>query len=187
MRATAGRQRILRVRLLVLRSVLAFTHQSSVKYLDLVVDGDSIAVRMTVAPADLTEPLGLAPDAQPTAIAAATPAASRYTRDWVAAGGCTPSGERAAPDLDGRFVAVTWTLACPSLGDELDLDLSAFFTVDPRHEAIVRVDGGDPIVIRKTTPRWSIPIGNGTRSWAWWLLIPAVALGLGLVVRKLDM
>ena len=37
----AGQQRSLRVRLLVLRSVLAFEHQSSVKYLDLCPsDGD---------------------------------------------------------------------------------------------------------------------------------------------------
>jgi hypothetical protein len=168
--------------------VLAFTHQSSVKYLDLVIDGDTIAARMTVAPSDLTEPLGLAPDAQPTAIAAATPAASRYTRDWVTVAGCTPSAERAAPDLDGRFVAVTWTLACRSLGDELDLDLSAFFAVDARHEAIVRIDGGDPIVIRASSPQWSIPRGDDSASWAWWLLIPAVMLAVGIVVvRKLDM
>jgi hypothetical protein len=162
--------------------MLAVMHQSAVKYLDLVVTGDTIAARMTVAPSDLAEPLGLAPDAQPTAIAAATPAASRYTREWVTVAGCTPSNERAAPDLDNRFVAVTWTLTCPSIGDVIDLDLSAFFAVDPRHEAIVRVDGGEPIVIRAATPQWSIPIGESRTSWAWWLLVPAVVLGAGLVV-----
>jgi hypothetical protein len=161
--------------------VLAFEHQSAVKYLDLVVDGDTIAARMTVAPSDLAEPLGLAPDARPSAIAAATPAAARYTRSWVTVGGCAPSAEHAAPDLDGRFVAVTWTLACASLGGELDLDLSAFFAVDPRHEAIVRVDGNEPIVIRAATPQWSIPIGGQKSSWAFWLLVPAGVLGIGLV------
>lgn len=161
--------------------MIALLHQSSIKYLDLVIDGDTIAARMTVAPADLTEPLGLAPDAQPTAIAAATPAASRYTRSWVTVGGCTPSAEHAAPDLDGRFVAVAWTLTCPNLGDELAVDLRAFFAVDPAHEAIVRVDGGDPIVIRAKAPEWSIPIGHGSRSWAWWLLVPAGVLGIGVI------
>lgn len=160
--------------------LLALAHQSSVKYLDLVIDGDAIAARMTVAPADLTEPLGLAPDAQPTALAAATPAAARYIRAWLTVAGCTAREERAAPDLDGRFVAVTWTLACPSLGDDLDLDLSAFFAVDARHEAIVRVDGGEPIVIRAVAPQWSIPIGSAPRR-RWWLAIPLVAVGLGAI------
>lgn len=183
----AGEQRSLRVRLLVLRSVLAFEHQSSVKYLDLLVTGDTIAVRMTVAPSDLAEPLGLAPDAHPTAIAAATPAASRYTRAWVTVSGCTPSDERAAPDLDNRFVAVTWMLTCPSIGDELDLDLSAFFAVDRRHEAIVRLDGGEPIVIRAAAPHWSLPVAGQKITWTWWLLIPAgIACGL-LLIKKFDM
>ena len=183
----AGEQRSLRVRLLVLRSVLAFEHQSSVKYLDLVVTGDTIGVRMTVAPSDLAEPLGLAPDAHPTAIAAATPAASRYTRAWVTVSGCTPSDERAAPDLDNRFVAVTWMLTCPSIGDELDLDLSAFFAVDRRHEAIVRLDGGEPIVIRAAAPHWSLPVAGQKITWTWWLLIPAgIACGL-LLIKKFDM
>ena len=165
----------------------AFTHQSAVKYLDLVVTGDTIAARMTVAPSDLTEPLGLAPDAQPTAIAAATPAASRYTREWVTVLGCTPSDEHAAPDLDNRFVAVTWTLACPSIGDELDLDLSRFFAVDPRHEAIVRLDSGEPFVMRAAAPRWSLPVPGQKITWTWWLLIPAGAVCGLLLVRKFDM
>jgi hypothetical protein len=115
-------------------------------------------------------------------IAAATPAAARYTRDWVAVGACTPSAAHAAPDLDARFVAVTWTLTCPSLGAELDLDLSAFFTADSRHEAIVRVDGRDPIVVRSSTPRWSIPVGDQKFPWGWWVVIPGAVLGLGGVM-----
>lgn len=165
--------------------LLALAHQSSVKYLDLVVDEQTISARMTVAPADLTEPLGLGPDAQPSAIAAATPVAARYVRGWVRAAGCTPSAARAAPDLDGRFVAVTWTLSCPGLADDLQLDLSEFFAVDPRHEAIVRVDGADPIVIRALAPQWSIPIGAPSRPWARWLVIPAlVVAGLGATVLR---
>lgn len=163
-------------------SLVAFTHQSAIKYVDLVVDGDTIAAKITVAPADLAEPLGLAPDAQPTAIAAATPAASRYTRAWLTVAGCTPGDARAAPDLDGRFVAVTWTLTCAAIGDEIDLDLSTFFAVDPRHEAIVRLDGGDPIVIRASAPRWTLPLEPQKISWAWWLLIPAALVGVGGVV-----
>jgi hypothetical protein len=161
--------------------VLAALHQSAIKYVDLVVDGATVGVKVTVAPADVTEPLGLPAAAQPTAIAAATPAVASYVRGWIAIAGCPPSGERATPDLDNRFVAVTWEARCASRPDELDLDLAPFFAVDPRHEAIVRISGGEPIVIRAAHPRWEIPLGGSPRSVLWYVL-PACGLGLGLAV-----
>lgn len=159
--------------------LLAALHQSAIKYVDLVVDGTAIGVKVTVAPADVTEPLGLPPAAQPTAIAAATPAVARYVRGWIAIVGCSPGGERATPDLDNRFVAVTWEARCTPLPDELELDLSPFFAVDPLHEAIVRVSGGEPIVIRAANPRWAIPLGRPPRSLLWYV-VPASILALGL-------
>lgn len=160
---------------------LAALHQSSVKYLDLVVDHQVIHARMTVAPGDLTEALGLPADATPTALAAATPAAARYTRGWVAISGCVPADERAAPDLDGTLVAVTWTLRCGAAPRELDLDLGAFFAIDPRHEAIVRVGTDPPIVLRASAPRWVIPVGPDGIWWGVWVAgASAVVIFLGL-------
>ncbi len=167
--------------------LLALLHQSSVKYLDLVVDGDTISATLTVAPSDLTEPLGLPADAKPTAAAASTPAAARYTRDWVAIADCTPADESAAPDLDGRFVAVRWQLRCHGNPDELDVDLGRFFAVDPRHEAIVRVAGEAPFVARATSPRWVIPVGDDAPGrGSWWLVAAGVVAvaGVGFVLSR---
>ncbi len=161
-------------------ALLALLHQSSVKYLDLAIRGDTISAQMTVAPSDLTEPLGLPPDAQPTPAAAGTPAAGRYTRDWVVITGCTAGDASAGPDLEGRFVAVRWELHCRGNPDELDLDLSRFFSVDSRHEAIVRVVGQGPIVVRSTSPRWVIPVGDDPPPCRWWLAIPGIA-GVAMV------
>lgn len=167
---------------------LAALHQSSVKYLDLAIEGDTITARMTVAPGDLTDALGLAPDATPSAIAAATPAAARYTRAWVTITGCTPGDAHAAPDLDGRFVAVSWTVRCAAAPTELDLDLGAFFAVDPRHEAIVRVGAEPPIVLRSSAPRWVIPVADGGIWRGWWLIAAGtvlVVVGIALRLRHL--
>lgn len=169
-------------------ALLALLHQSAIKYVELVVDGPTISARMTVAPADLTEPLHLAPDAQPTVIDAAQPAAARYVRDWVTITGCTPSDEHAAPDLDGRFVAVTWRVHCSAAPDEIDLDLRAFFAQDAQHEAIVRVGGGEPIVVRASQPRWTIPVEDRPRSRAYWLIPPAIVVvfgGVAIGLRRL--
>lgn len=142
--------------------MIAILHQSAIKYVDLIVDGDEIAAKVTVAPADLTEPLHLAPDAQPTAIAAAQPAAAAFVQAWIAISGddhlCTPGPASAAPDLDHRFVAVTWRVQCSAAPSEIGLDLRAFFAQDPRHEAIVHIGSADPLVIRASDPHWVIPV-----------------------------
>jgi hypothetical protein len=142
--------------------IWAVLHQSAIKYVDLIVDGDEIAAKITVAPADLTEPLHLAPDAQPTAIAAAQPAAAAFVQAWIAidrdGDRCAPGPATAAPDLDRRFVAVTWRVQCSAAPSEIGLDLRAFFAQDPRHEAIVRIGSADPIVIRASEPHWVIPV-----------------------------
>ena len=96
----------------------ARAHQSSVKYVDLTVDGDRAAVRFTVAPADVTAPLGLPDDARPSAAAAAVPAAAAYVARWLALAlpdgrPCAPAPARAQIDPDGAFVVVTWDAACP--------------------------------------------------------------------------
>ena len=105
----------------------------------------------------------------------------RTARDWIAIEGCTAGEATAAPDLDGRFVAVTWTLQCSAAPDELDVDLTGFFAADRRHEAIVHVSHSDaPIVIRADAPRWTIPVGKPGIWRGWWAVIPASVVGVAL-------
>lgn len=150
----------------------AWAHQSSIKYVELVVDPahTAIAVKVLVAPSDVTEPLGLAADARPTVAAASTPAVARYVRGWLAITGCTPAGERATPDLDGTFVAVRWDVQCAAPPSALALDFSGLFSLDPLHEAVLTVVEGEadrePLVVRATRPRPVIelaPIGGSGR------------------------
>jgi hypothetical protein len=162
--------------------VIAVLHQSAIKYVDLVVDGSEIAAKVTVAPADVTAPLGLPADAQPTAIAAAKPAAAAFVQSWIAISGddqlCAPAPATAAPDLDGRFVAVTWRVHCSAAPSEIGLDLRAFFAQDPRHEAIVRVGGEDPLVIRADHPHWAIPVEESQSRRG----VVAIGLAIGLAL-----
>ncbi|MDB4954709.1 MAG: hypothetical protein JWO36_2278 [Myxococcales bacterium] len=124
---------------------VASAHQTSVKYVGLVADGTRVAVTFRVAPNDVTEPLGLPADARPTAAeAAAKPAVAAYVAQWLAIGSrdraCEPSKPTATPDDDGKFVVVKWIATCDHTA-ELRLDFAAFFAVDKRHIAIIRLEG----------------------------------------------
>jgi hypothetical protein len=125
----------------------AYAHQTSIKYVDLTIDGARVDVAFKVAPSDVNEPLGLGSDATPSAAAAAAaPGTPAYVARWLAiaiptnAGplACTPSAATAAADADG-FVVVSWSASCPRAIDSLRVDLGAFFAVDRKMEAIVRV------------------------------------------------
>lgn len=139
----------------------ADAHQTSVKYADVTVDGRRAAIRLTVAPGDVTEPLGLPPDHQPTIAEASVPAVAAYVAGWLAigpAGGlpCLATSPRAEPAPDRRFVAVAWEVACERVLDRLALDFRRFFVVDQRHEAFVTVHGpgatGEAQVVRAADP-----------------------------------
>src|SRR4051812_18167030 len=126
----------------------AEAHQTSVKYIDVALDGAAARVRLTVAPGDVTEPLGLPADARPAlADALAPPAGARvaaYVQRWLAIGPdgdapCPPGAPVARADGDARFVVVTWQVACAGELGRIALDLRAFFAIDTRHEAIVTV------------------------------------------------
>lgn len=166
----------------------AHAHQSSIKYVDITADGSRATVRFTVAPADLTEPLGLPADATPAAAAALTPAAAAYVARWLALslpgpgpgapagpGGpgtaCAPTPARAAPDPDGKLVAVTWDAACPAPIDRLRIDLAAFFAEDARHVAIVTLHRPgvhvDPHVLRADEPAIELSAGEAPSLAAW--------------------
>jgi hypothetical protein len=162
----------------------AHAHQSSIKYVDITADGSRATVRFTVAPADLTEPLGLPDDASPTTAAAVTPAAAAYVARWLAlsisgsgsdagpAGtACTPTPARAAPDPDGKLIAVTWDAACPARIDRLRIDLAAFFAADARHVAIVTLHRPgvhvDPHVLRAGAPAIELSAGEAPSLASW--------------------
>nr|HEX4318435.1 HupE/UreJ family protein [Kofleriaceae bacterium] len=139
--------------LLAAAAAPALAHQTSVKYVTLAVGADDparIDVTVKVAPTDVTEPLQLAADTQPTAAAAAaSPAVAPYVARWLTIATCTPTAPTSAVDTDARFVVVHWTAACAAAPVALDLDFSNFFAVDRKHIAIVRVtrgpDRADPI------------------------------------------
>lgn len=154
----------------------AEAHQTSVKYVDVTVDGNRATIRLTVAPGDVTEPLGLAPDARPTVAEATTPGVAAYVARWLALGPddrspCPAAAPRAHPDADARFVVVEWEVTCAGDLARLGLDFRAFFAVDQRHEAIVTVHEpnatGDAAVVRATDPILRVHAGEQIGLAAW--------------------
>ncbi|MEO6771754.1 MAG: HupE/UreJ family protein [Kofleriaceae bacterium] len=143
--------------IVVLLARIAAAHQSSTKYVDVRVDAERAEVTLRCEPGDLTEPLQLAPNAKPTAaIAAASAKVPAYVASWLALRVPTERGpvtciarDRRARAEDDGFVAVTWSVTCARPIELLILDFSAFFTLDRRMEALVRI-GDDTDSIRVT-------------------------------------
>jgi hypothetical protein len=144
-------------------------HQTSIKYVDVAVDGSRATVKLTVAPGDVTEPLGVAADARPAVAEATTPAVAAYVARWLALGPdpgepCPTDRPRARPDADARFVVVEWDVACAEDLARLALDVRGFFAVDQRHEAIVTVHAagapGDAVVVRAVEPILRVHAGE---------------------------
>ncbi len=168
----------------------ARAHQTSVKYVDVTVEGRRATIALTVAPGDVTEPLGLAPDARPTVAEAAVPAVAAYVAGWLALrpdagpdsspgsglgvdpGAPCPAGRPdAAAGADARFVVVRWQVACAADLARIALDFRAFFAVDARHEAIVTVHApdapGDAVVVRATDPILRVQAGEAIGLAGW--------------------
>ena len=117
---------------------VALAHQTSVKYVDLAIHDNTVAIELRCAATDVTEPMGLPADSKPTvreALAHAGVAA--YVQRWLVLGGCTASPPH-ADAADASFLAITWTATCPRV-DKLALDLTALFALDPRQEVIVQL------------------------------------------------
>jgi hypothetical protein len=164
---------------LVVLAVLAApaaAHQSSIKYVDVTVDGADAAVAITVAPGDLVEPMHLPADATPTAAQAAAAPIAPYVAGWLALAlgdgrACPAAVAHASPDLDGRFVVVAWRATCPAAIDALALDFHGFFAVDARHEAILTVhaagDDAEPAIVRATEPVITMRAGETQSLLAW--------------------
>ena len=136
--------------ILLLLARTAAAHQTSVKYVDLAVDENRATVSVKVAPGDVTEPLGLPPDAKPAPAQATTPAVAAYVAHWIAIASyqrpCTAGAPHAA--AEDAWVVVTWQVVCPAVPTELDF--TAFFAVDKRHVAIVH--GSHDAIVRADAP-----------------------------------
>jgi len=170
------RHGLLAIVALALLATRADAHQTSIKYVEVTVDGGAAAIRMTVAPGDVTEPLGLAPDARPSVAAACVPAVAAYVARWLAVGpdegaACPARPPRVHPDADARFVVVEWDVACDAPLDRVALDFRAFFAVDARHEAIVTIHApgatGEAQVVRVPTPIVHARAGAAVGLGAW--------------------
>lgn len=154
----------------------ARAHQTSIKYVDVAVDGTHATVTMTVAPGDVTEPLGLPADARPSVAQALTPAVAGYVAGWLAVApetgaACAAGAPRAAVASDPRFVAVEWQLQCAAPLTRAVLDFRGFFAVDQRHEAIVTVHApgapADAIVVRAAEPVLRVQLGEAMGLAGW--------------------
>jgi hypothetical protein len=156
----------------------ALAHQSSVKNVDLTIDRDRAIVQLTVAPGDVTAPLGLADTAQPTLDQATSAPAAAYIAGWLAiripdGTACVAGPARA--HADGKFIVVEWEARCGGSGgssiDQLELDFTGFFQPDQRHEAVVSVhapgEHDDPTVVRASHPILVVRAGDGASIAAW--------------------
>ena len=154
----------------------AEAHQTSIKYVDVTVEGRRAAVSLTVAPGDVAEPLWQPPDARPQVSEAITPGVAAYVARWLAIapdpGEPCPAGPaRARAGADARFVVVAWEVACSADLARLALDFRAFFAVDSRHEAIVTVHApgapADVVVVRAADPILRVHAGEAIGLAAW--------------------
>jgi len=154
----------------------ARAHQSSIKYVDVTVDGTRATVAITIAPGDVTEPLGLPVDAKPPLADVLVPAAATYVQRWVgvatASDACTPAPPAIRPDPDGRFAVVAWDVSCPQATAALALDFTGFFALDARHEAVVTLhapgEHGAPRVVRAGGPA-IVQLAADSPSFAGWV------------------
>jgi hypothetical protein len=117
---------------------MAAAHQTSVKYVDLAIDGNAVNIELRCAATDVTEPMKLPADARPSVREAlAHPAVANYVQAWLVLAGCTTSAPRATA-TDDKFLAIRWTATCARV-DELALDFTALFALDARQEVIVQL------------------------------------------------
>lgn len=129
---------------LMLIGGVASAHQSSTKYVDVRITGDRAELTLRCAPGDVTEPMHLAPDAKPTAsAAAAAPLVPAYVARWLEVrtpdgATCSASAQTARAEDDG-FLAVHWIATCPHPIARVVLDFTALFALDRKMEALVRL------------------------------------------------
>ncbi|HEY5946999.1 MAG TPA: HupE/UreJ family protein, partial [Kofleriaceae bacterium] len=119
---------------------------------------------------DVTEPMGLPADAKPSVgEALAVRGVAAYVQRWLTVTGCTQSAPSAAA-VDDKFIAITWVATCPRV-DELQLDFSALFALDPRQEVIVQLaapgEGSIQTIVRGAQPKIVLLAGHSPSLLAW--------------------
>jgi hypothetical protein len=134
--------------------VVAHAHQTSVKPVEVAVDGARADVTVKAGTGDVAEALGLAGDAVPTAaqIAAGADAVAAHVAGWVAVQSdgapCAVERPRAATDAgDQRYVDIAWTAACARPIETLSLDFARLFALDPTQSVMLRLtaEGAEPL------------------------------------------
>jgi hypothetical protein len=142
-----------------------------VKYVDLAVhDETSLQVIIRFAPGDVTEAMGLPADAQPALDDAVNdPRVAPGVQRWFSIAGCE-LGQPIASREGETFVKVGYPARCAT-PRELALDFTTFFTLDARHEAIVRMTapGVQPVttIVRASEPTITLRAGQGPSLLAW--------------------
>lgn len=137
---------------------VAFGHQTSVKYVEI---DRQLNITVRCAPGDVTEAIGLPADATPSVDEVLKPQVATHVQAWLAVENCTVGAP--AIDRDDKFVRVRWQATCPN-PSELHLDLTRFFELDRKHEAIVRF-GTESTIVRAGQPK--VVVGKGQSLLAW--------------------
>jgi hypothetical protein len=159
---------------LVALARVASAHQTSIKYVDVAVEGERADIAFKVAPGDVTEPMHLAPDATPSVADAARAAGvPAYVQSWLALRIPTAAGEVACPAGPARargedaFVVVEWTVTCPRPVDLITFDFTTFFALDKKMEAMVNLGEGAATPVRASDS--PITLRAGETSLARWV------------------
>jgi hypothetical protein len=134
--------------------VVAHAHQTSVKPVEVAVDGARARVTVKAGTGDVAEALGLTGDVVPTAaqIAAGADPIAATVASWVAVHSdgapCVVEGATAALDPgDDRYVDTAWTATCPRPIEALQLDFGRLFALDPTQSVMLRLtaEGAEPL------------------------------------------
>src|SRR5262245_59712637 len=120
----------------------AWAHQSSVVYVDLAVDGRTVAATFQIADTDVAPALGLTTERIVTRDEVTTHA--RALTDYVAShvhvdnGGATCPPQAQPIDFTdkggGFFATVRIDFVCRRTATDVTLDYQLFFALDPRHQ-----------------------------------------------------
>lgn len=137
---------------------VALAHQTSVKYVEI---DRQLNVAVRCAPGDVTEALGLPADVTPPIDEVLKPQVAMHVQQWFVLENCTVSVP--AIDNDDKFVRVRWQATCPD-PTELRFDLTRFFELDRKHEAIIRF-GTESTIVRAGQAK--VVVGKGQSLFAW--------------------
>jgi hypothetical protein len=145
----------------------AVAHQTSVKPVEVAVDGATATISVKAGTGDVTEALGLARDAVPDAaqIAAGADRIATAVTAWVAiAVDGTPCPTRDAvagiDPGDSRYLDIRWIATCRQDIASLSLDFGALFALDPTQSVLLRLTAPDAATV-DTVDQSPLTVGLG--------------------------